>query len=167
MNNILVSSQGTLSFHGQIYRCALGRGGVKADKQEGDGATPLGSFAMRKVFYRPDKFTAPPVTKLPLEALESNSGWSDDSALPDYNCYVQLPYTGSHEQLWRADDLYDIIVVLAYNDAPVMLGKGSAIFMHIAREAYTPTDGCIALSQPDLLALLAGADANTRVEIKL
>ncbi|MBI2410071.1 L,D-transpeptidase family protein [Candidatus Kaiserbacteria bacterium] len=164
-SDILVRAEGKLLFNGKEYRCALGKGGVRTDKREGDGATPQGCFAIREVLYRPDKFEKPPHTVLPTRPLSPDDGWSDDVALPEYNTLVKLPYSGSHEELWRQDDLYDLIVVLGYNDPPVA-GKGSAIFMHVAREAYTPTAGCVALSKVDLLEILGAADAGIQVCIE-
>src|SRR3989344_2315937 len=166
MNNILVSSNGVLSFGGKAYRCALGKGGVRSDKAEGDGATPVGCFPIRKVFYRPDRSAHAPLTVFPTQALLQDDGWSDDVHLPEYNTFVKLPYGGSHEKLWRDDHLYDLIVTLGYNDDPPIGGKGSAIFMHIAREGYTPTAGCIALFQEDLLEILKTATTETRVCIE-
>ena len=136
------------------------------EKYEGDGATPVGCFPIRKIYYRPDKFEHFRATAFETQALDENDGWSDDVNLPEYNTHVRLPYNGSHEKLWRDDDLYDIIVVLGYNDSPPVLGRGSAIFMHVAREGYTPTAGCIALSKEDLLEILAGADKTTQVCIE-
>ena len=163
MDNIVVNASGTLNFNDKQYRCALGKGGILMDKREGDGATPIGCFPIRKVFYRPDKFKNPPETFFPIQALTQDDGWSDDVNLPQYNQPVKLPYHGSHEKLWREDHLYDIIVILGYNDDPPIAGKGSAIFMHVAREEYTPTAGCIALSRKDLLEILRTADAATQV----
>ena len=136
------------------------------DKREGDGATPIGCFPIRKVFYRPDKFEGSPETIFPTQALTQDDGWSDDVNLPEYNQLVKLPYHGSHEKLWRDDNLYDIIITIGYNDDPPIAGKGSAIFMHVAREEYTPTAGCIALSREDLLEILRTADATIQVCIQ-
>jgi len=166
--NIIVTANGTLFLDGKRYRCSLGKSGVvsASEKREGDGATPDGCYTMRKLFYRPDKFGSAPDTKLPSVALSEKDGWSDDSSLPEYNTFVAIPYEGSHEVLWRQDDVYDLIVPLGYNDNPAIPGKGSAIFMHIAREGYTPTSGCIALSRDDLLEVLCEADSTTQVCIE-
>lgn len=138
----------------QVYRCAVGRGGIRRDKQEGDGATPLGCWRFRRLLYRPDR-AAPPETALPAEALAPDDGWSDDPADPAYNRLVKLPHGPSHERLWREDEIYDLIVVLGHNDDPPRPGAGSAIFLHVARPDYTPTEGCIALAREDLVAVLA------------
>ena len=158
---------GRLELNGKTYRCAVGSGGVvSADaKKEGDGATPAGTYSLRKVHYRPDRLDAPK-TELPARALSGDDGWSDDSNDPDnYNRFVKLPYIGSHEELWREDHIYDVIVEIGYNDDPAVPGKGSAIFMHIARPGYTSTAGCVALSQPDLLEVLAQTSLDTKIVI--
>ncbi len=151
---VTVSAAGTLSWNGREIRCALGRGGVRQDKHEGDGATPIGRFPIRRLFYRPDRLPAP-VTRLPATPLTPAHGWCDDPAHPDYNREVRLPHPARCESLWRDDAIYDLIVVLGHNDDPVEPGRGSAIFLHLAREGYTPTEGCVALARPDFVALLA------------
>jgi L,D-peptidoglycan transpeptidase YkuD (ErfK/YbiS/YcfS/YnhG family) len=153
--DILVHPSGLLTFAGMNYRCALGRGGVRRDKREGDGATPAGRFPLRRVLYRPDRLPAP-ASGLPVEALAPDSGWCDDPDDPRYNQPVRLPYAGRHERLWRADGVYDIIAVIGYNDGPVVPGRGSAIFLHVASTDYRPTQGCVALALDDLRAILAG-----------
>ena len=156
--NFEVYADGVFFLADAKARCALGRGGVAAmgAKREGDGATPAGLWPMRRLFYRPDRI-AVPTTRLPITALTPADGWCDAPADPAYNRAVQLPYPASAEHLWRDDEVYDLIVVLGYNDAPVVSGRGSAIFLHIARPNYAPTDGCIALGRVDLLGCLANA----------
>lgn len=148
-----VTSDGTLTYPGGAFRCALGRGGIRADKREGDGATPVGAFALRRVLYRPDR-VAPPETALPVTAIQPMDGWCDDAADPAYNRPVTLPHLASHEEMWRADGLYDVVVVIGHNDDPIVPGMGSAVFMHVAKSDYEPTAGCVALALPDLLTLL-------------
>jgi L,D-peptidoglycan transpeptidase YkuD (ErfK/YbiS/YcfS/YnhG family) len=151
-------------FNGQRYRCAVGRDGVTAAKREGDHQTPLGTFPLRAVLYRPDRL-APPVTGLPCHALTPADGWCDDPASSDYNRRVILPHPARHEVLWRDDSVYDLIVVVGYNDAPVVPGAGSAIFMHLARDGYAGTEGCVAFAQEDLLAIVSGFSADSRLVI--
>lgn len=136
-----------------------------AAKREGDGASPIGAWPVRRVFYRPDK-GPPPETGLPAIALKPEDGWSDDPDEPSYNRLVPLPCRGSHERLWRADGLYDLIVELGYNDDPVVPGMGSAIFLHVARTGYAPTEGCIALAEPDLRAVLRLLGGGSVIEIR-
>lgn len=135
--------------------CALGRAGVvpEADKKEGDGATPAGTYALRRVFYRPDKEAAP-VTRLPVMAINPTLGWCDDPESPDYNRLVRLPTGASHEKLWRDDARYDLILVLGHNDAPPVPGKGSAIFVHVVEPGFVPTQGCVAFEASALRSFL-------------
>jgi L,D-peptidoglycan transpeptidase YkuD (ErfK/YbiS/YcfS/YnhG family) len=162
--DIRVSASGELQWANRTYRCAVGRGGVRIDKQEGDGATPVGRFPLRRVLYRPDRLSAPG-TRLPVTPLTPADGWCDDPADPHYNRPVRLPYAAHHEELWRADPLYDIVVIVGHNDAPVVAGLGSAIFMHSASEDYLPTEGCVALARQDLLDVLAGVGPDTVLAI--
>ncbi|MDE1148959.1 MAG: L,D-transpeptidase family protein [Azospirillaceae bacterium] len=134
--------------------CVIGRGGVIADKREGDGGTPVGCFPLRRVLYRPDRGGAP-VTGLPVAALSPDDGWCDDPDDPDYNRPVTLPFPASHEVMWRQDHVYDLMVVLGHNDDPPVPGLGSAIFMHLTRPDRAATAGCTALDRPDLLWLLS------------
>ena len=147
-------------------RCALGRSGVRAaaDKREGDGASPVGLWPIRRVLWRPDRGVAP-VTELPISEIQIDDGWSDASDDPNYNQPVKHPHAYSAEKMWRDDNLYDIVVILGHNDAPIVAGMGSAIFLHCARPDYGPTQGCVALAKSDLLALLAVAKADNCVEI--
>jgi len=154
---IIVRPPGTLSWNGHAVRCALGLGGVRADKHEGDGATPAGTFPLRRVFYRADRVAAP-ATGLSVRALDPADGWCDEPESALYNRLVSLPFPDRHEALWRADGLYDVIVELGHNDDPVVPGRGSAIFLHVAAPDYGPTAGCVAIALEDLLALLRDCD---------
>jgi L,D-peptidoglycan transpeptidase YkuD (ErfK/YbiS/YcfS/YnhG family) len=148
--------EGRIDLGGRVRRAALGRSGVKALKREGDGGTPIGCFPLREVLYRADRGPRPR-TQLPVRAIRAHDGWCDDPESPNYNRRVALPARRSAEGLMRADPLYDLVIVLGYNDRPRVKGKGSAIFVHLARSGLTPTDGCIALARRDLIALLRQA----------
>lgn len=156
---------GVLEVGGLRFRCSVGRAGCKIAKREGDGASPIGTWQLREAYYRADRMTRPR-TGLMLRATNRNDGWCD--AIPDrnYNRLIAHPYPASAEHLWRDDGLYDIVVVLGYNDAPRVKGRGSAIFLHCAREGYQPTQGCIALARRDLIRLLAILTRNTQLQIK-
>lgn len=160
-------SDGILSLGDRRMRCALGKAGVVAAtaKREGDQASPAGQWPLRRVFYRPDRLAAP-VTGLAVVALQPDDGWCDDPSSPDYNRLVKRPFDASHEVLWREDQVYDVIVELGYNDAPVEPGRGSAIFMHVARHDYSGTEGCVALDLSDLLTLLAVAEPGYALDIR-
>lgn len=158
--DITVFPDGRLEWPGGTARCALGRGGVRAVKREGDGATPVGRYPLRRVLWRPDRLPQPE-TALPAQPIAPDDGWCDAPDDPAYNRPVKRPHPTSHEALWRDDAVYDVIVVLGHNDDPVVPGLGSAVFMHVARPDWEPTAGCVALQLPDLLRLLkdCGPDA--------
>ncbi len=158
-------SEGLVHLSDGVRQCALGRSGVSALKREGDGASPLGLWPLRALMYRADR-VARPQTSLPIHAIGDDDGWSDDAADRNYNRMVRLPSPRSAEGLMRQDHLYDLILVMGYNDRPRVRGKGSAIFIHLARPGYLPTEGCIALSKPDFLALLREVGPETRIEIR-
>ncbi len=131
---------------------------------EGDGATPTGTFPIRYGFYRHDRLKKP-FTAIPMQPISEQLGWCDEPNHPCYNQRVTLPFTASHERLLRSHSHYDLIVVIGYNDAPVVPGKGSAIFIHIANENYEPTAGCIAFSKTDLIAILKDMTPQTRISL--
>lgn len=162
--DLLVESEGWARWGAQRLRCALGKGGVHTMKREGDGATPAGAFVMRRLLYRADRGAAP-TTHLPAVPIAADDGWCDDPADAAYNRPIKLPYRARAEHLWRTDRLYDLVVVLGYNDDPVVAGAGSAIFLHVASPDYTPTEGCVALAPDDLRRVLAEADATSRVVV--
>ena len=134
-------------------RAAVGKGGVRIEKKEGDGATPAGSFPLLSAMYRPDR-VKPPVTDLPLTPLVKAHAWVDDPLDTNYNKLVELPYPAHVEKLWRADAIYDLLVVIGYNINPTVSCAGSAIFLHIARPSFLPTVGCIAIERRCLSILI-------------
>lgn len=143
-------------------RCAVGRAGIAEKQSEGDGVTPIGRWALRRVLYRGDRLDEPR-TILPVEKIDPDDAWCDIAGDPNYNRLVRLPYATLDERLWRENSVYDIVVVVGFNDAPVISGKGSAIFLHIARPDYAPTAGCVALSRDDLLEALTQLKRNDRL----
>lgn len=165
--DFIAFSDGRLVGGGRSWRCALGKGGVVAasEKREGDGASPIGTWPVRRVWYRADKGPAPG-TGLPVLAMRPDDGWCDAPGHPLYNRWVPLPFAASHERMWREDAVYDLVVELGYNDDPPVAGRGSAIFMHIARENYAPTEGCVALAEEDLRAVLAQLGGGSTLEIR-
>ncbi|MBZ0216701.1 MAG: L,D-transpeptidase family protein [Fimbriimonadaceae bacterium] len=158
-------SKGFLTLGGTRMPCALGRGGIRAAKREGDGATPGGVLPFRRVFYRPDRVTRPQ-TGLQCHALTRRLGWCDDPQSGAYNQLIRLPFPASHELLWRADHLYDVVIELGYNDRPAIPRHGSAIFMHLAARDFAPTEGCIAVRYADMLRLLRRVQRGDAVRIR-
>lgn len=159
-------TRGTLLAGTTVIPCALGRSGITTCKREGDGASPRGVFRLRGGFYRPDRFPVRPVSALPLRATRRHDGWCDAPQDRRYNRPIRLPSdTASAEILWRDDGLYDLVIDLDYNRGPIRPGRGSAIFLHIARPGYRPTEGCVALRPADLLRLLRRLGPRTRMQI--
>jgi L,D-peptidoglycan transpeptidase YkuD (ErfK/YbiS/YcfS/YnhG family) len=160
-------SDGRFNLAGRLTRCALGRSGVIAAdvKREGDGASPLGVWPIRRILYRPDRI-APPKSGLSVQPISIEDGWCDAPDDSAYNRPVKLPYPARTEALWRDDEIYDLIGVLAHNDDPPMPYRGSAIFLHIARPDFRPTAGCIALAEPDLEELLGLAGTGAAIDIR-
>jgi len=135
------------------------------DKKEGDGKSPLGVWPIRWVLYRPDRGPTPH-TALPVQPIAPDDGWCDAPDDPAYNRPVRRPYPASCEAMWRADGLYDLVVVLGHNGRPPVPYLGSAIFLHLATPAFAPTEGCVALSRPDLEALLTLAAPGDAIAIE-
>jgi L,D-peptidoglycan transpeptidase YkuD (ErfK/YbiS/YcfS/YnhG family) len=161
----LLVRNGTLTAGALQARCATGRGGITSHKREGDGATPRGTFRLLAALYRPDRLPRP-ITSLPLTAIDPDAGWSDDPDDRNYNRAVRLPYTPHHENLWRKDHLYDVVVVLDYNIDPVTRGAGSAIFLHLAHEDFAPTSGCVVVTLSTMQRLLPRLSRDTVMEIR-
>lgn len=136
------------------FPARVGAGGIRVHKEEGDGATPVGILPLRRILYRADRLP-PPRCAVPREPISPKDGWCDDPTHRDYNRPVALPHPGRHEELWRDDRLYDVVGVLGWNDDPVVPGRGSAIFLHVAPPDGAPTAGCIGLALDALLQVLA------------
>ncbi len=143
---------------------ALGRAGIKADKREGDGGTPRGAFRLRRLWWRADRHTRP-LTQLPVRRIRPGDGWCEDPADRHYNRPVQVPAGSTADRLWRADRLYDLIIELDHNTRPRIAGRGSAVFVHVAREKFAPTAGCVALEAKSLRWLLGRLGPRTRIVI--
>jgi L,D-peptidoglycan transpeptidase YkuD (ErfK/YbiS/YcfS/YnhG family) len=156
---------GILQVEGWTYPCALGRSGVTTNKREGDGATPAGCFALREVRFRADRIGTIR-TALPHRATTPKDGWCDDPDDPRYNRETRLPIDASAETLWRDDALYDVVVVIGYNDAPVQAGKGSAIFLHVAGPGLAATEGCVALPRNTLIEIVERLAPGDEIEIR-
>ena len=156
--------QGLLSFAGRTLVCALGRGGTSVRKREGDGATPVGTFAFLFAFApRAGRVRRSP---LPLRLVGARDGWCDEAGDRNYNRPVPLPYPAGHERLMRDDHLYDMVVVPDHNMRGRVRGRGSAVFMHLARPGHTPTEGCVALSRDDMAWLWPRLRGGMRLQIE-
>lgn len=162
--HIKVYANNILEFQARHFRCALGRSGVSEDKHEGDGATPIGVFALKRLLVRTDRI-ASVSSMLLTQAISPDDGWCDDPTHPQYNRLVKLPFDASHEQLWRDDAVYDLVIEISHNDDPPVPGAGSAVFIHVAQADYAPTAGCVALARDDLLQLLPHWSNDTFIEI--
>lgn len=163
--NSEINSRALFLFNGKEYDCTIGSGGVRKYKTEGDLCTPIGTFPLRCLFFRPDRLERPE-TGLNTIPIEPDDGWCNDPKEKKYNAHVKLPRKGSCESLWREDRVYDIIVPIGYNDSPPVASKGSAIFIHITGKDEEPTHGCIALEQNDLLEIVRGINQNTLIKIE-
>jgi L,D-peptidoglycan transpeptidase YkuD (ErfK/YbiS/YcfS/YnhG family) len=148
------------------WRCVVGAGGVREDKVEGDGATPVGAYPLRRLYFRNDRLVLPKV-RLPARPIGEHDGWCDDPRSPAYNRLVRVPNGWSHEKMWREDGLYDLVVVVGYNDDPPEGEWGSAIFLHIAKDDLSPTQGCVAFARDDLLELVTLIGPETKLNVHM
>lgn len=162
--SIGVRGRGRLVAGATTFCCALGPAGVVSSKCEGDGGTPRARLAMRRLFRRADRVRRPP-SGLPVRVTRKADGWCDAAGHRRYNRLVSLPFSESHETMWRDDGLYDLVVELGWNDRPPVSGRGSAIFLHAARPDFSPTAGCVALEPRVLARLLARCGPATTVDI--
>ncbi|MFE3835908.1 L,D-transpeptidase family protein [Pseudogemmobacter sonorensis] len=153
---------GLLHGFGRRFTCALGRGGIRADKREGDGATPAAALRITGGFFRADRI-APGRVPGWLRPIGPRDLWSDDPADPGYNRLVRAPHGFSHERMFRADPLYDLVLTTDWNAAPAVPGRGSAIFLHIRRAPGHATAGCLAFSRGDLLWIIGRIEPGARV----
>ena len=161
---IIVKKSGYLKYKNFIFRCALGKNGIKKKIQEGDNITPKGIFKITKIYYRQDKIKKIN-TLIKKIKIRKNMGWCDDPKSSFYNRQIKLPTKYGHEKLYRNDNLYDLIVVLNYNMNPIIKNKGSAIFLHIAKNSYQKTKGCIALKKEHLIKIISKIKKNIRIKI--
>ena len=161
---IIVKKSGYLEYKNLKFRCALGKAGIKKKEKEGDNVTPKGIFKITRVYYRPDRIKNI-TTEVKKIKIKKNMGWCDDPDSFHYNKQIKLPSKFSHEKLYRKDNLYDLFLVVNYNTNPVIKNKGSAIFLHITKDSYKKTKGCIALKRGDLIQLVSKIKKNTKIKI--
>ena len=161
---IVVKKNSYLKYKNLKFRCALGKAGIQKKIKEGDNITPKGTFKILRIYYRQDRIKK---IKCPIKQIKITKqiGWCDDSKSRYYNKQIKLPSKLSHEILYQKDNIYDIICVINYNTNPILKGKGSAIFLHVARRKYQKTKGCIALRKNHLIQLLSRIQKNTKIKI--
>jgi L,D-peptidoglycan transpeptidase YkuD (ErfK/YbiS/YcfS/YnhG family) len=157
-------TQGLLKAGAMVFPCALGRGAIVSDKREGDGGTPLARMRLVGGYFV-DGPRRPPATRLPMRPIGSDLGWCEVPDDRNYNRPVRIPYAASHETMLRPDGLYDVCIVLDWNLMPRRRGRGSAIFFHLARTGYTPTQGCVAVSAATMRRLLPLLSARTILQV--
>ena len=144
--------------------CALGRFGLTRLKREGDGATPIGVYRLLGGYWRADR--SPRLRfATTLAAIKPSLGWCDDPSSRSYNRPVRLPFAGGREKLWRDDCVYDVLLVLDYNVLPIVRGRGSAIFLHVARDDWSATEGCVAIRADALRRLLPRLAGDCRLSL--
>jgi L,D-peptidoglycan transpeptidase YkuD (ErfK/YbiS/YcfS/YnhG family) len=158
-------TQGWLEAGPLTLPVALGRGGIKANKFEGDGATPRGIFRLRRLWWRADRHRRP-ITLLPVQRIRADDGWCEDPGDRHYNRPVKVPAGSMADRLARADNLYDFIVEIDHNTRPRVARRGSAVFIHVARPGFAPTAGCVALRLETLRRLLKRVGPRTRLIVK-
>jgi L,D-peptidoglycan transpeptidase YkuD (ErfK/YbiS/YcfS/YnhG family) len=158
-------SQGWLVAGPLALPVALGRAGVKPNKREGDGATPRGTFRLKRLWWRSERHPRP-TTLLPLQRIKPDDGWCEDPSDRHYNRPVKVPAGSSADRLARLDTLYDFVVELDHNTRPRVAGRGSAVFIHVARPQFAPTAGCIALDINSLRRLLVRLSSRTIIVVE-
>jgi L,D-peptidoglycan transpeptidase YkuD (ErfK/YbiS/YcfS/YnhG family) len=156
--------RGWLTAGGLTVPVALGRGGIKADKREGDGGTPLGTFQPRQLWWRADRHPRPK-TFLAVRAIRPEDAWCEDPLSRHYNQPVRLERDGRGDRLTRTDHLYDFIIEIDHNRSPRIAGRGSAVFLHLARPDFSPTAGCVSMTRSAMLRLLERLGPQTRIVI--
>ena len=144
-------------------KCAIGKKGIGNKRKEGDLITPIGQFKIKFILYRKDRVKIE--TKLKKKIIKKNMGWCDDPKSTHYNKLVKIPFAHKHEKLYRKENIYDIILVLSYNMSPIKKNKGSAIFIHVSKNNYKKTEGCVAIKKINLIRLIKEINPNTKVKI--
>ena len=154
-----------LTYNKLKVKCAIGKKGIGYKRKEGDLITPIGLFNIKYILYRKDRVKV--LTKLKKKVIKKNMGWCDDPKSSHYNKLVKLPFAYNHEKLFKKENIYDIILVINYNMNPIKKNKGSAIFIHVAKNNFKKTEGCVAIKKPNLIKLIKEIRQNTKVKISL
>ena len=161
--HILINKK-NLTYNNYKAKCAIGKRGIGFKRKEGDLITPKGKYKIKYILYRKDRIKKIQ-SKIKKIAIKKNMGWCDDTKSKKYNRLIKLPSSNSHEKLYKKESIYDLILVLNYNMNPIVKGKGSAIFIHVAKKNYKKTEGCIALKKIHLLKIIKNLKKNTVVKI--
>ena len=161
---IIINKSKLLKFNNIKFRCALGKSGIGDKEIEGDNVTPRGTYRIVKIYYRKDRIKKI-TSKFKLIKITQIMGWCNDIRSKKYNQLIKLPTKYSHEKLYRKDNVYDLILVLNYNMNPTIKNKGSAIFIHVTRENYQSTQGCVALKKNNLIKLISKINNNIKIKI--
>jgi len=154
-----------LTYNKLKVKCAIGKKGIGYKRKEGDLITPKGLLKIKYILYRKDRVKIS--TILNKKVLKKNMGWCDDPRSSHYNKLIKLPFAHNHEKLFKRENIYDIVLVLNYNMNPVKKNKGSAIFIHVAKNNFKKTEGCVAIKKPSLIKLIKKINQNTKVKISL
>ena len=160
---IRLKNKDTLKIDEFSFKCCIGKKGLKTKKVEGDLATPKGTYLLKKLYYRSDKFKKIE-TLIPKIRIKKNMGWCNDPKHKFYNSLIKISKKVKHEKMFRKDRKYDLVIVIDYNLKKPIPFKGSAIFIHLTQN-YKPTAGCIALSKNDMLVLLKIINKKTKINI--
>ena len=158
----LVLTPRGIRFLGRYFPCAIGKGGLRVTKREGDGATPVGTHRIVGMLYRADRMPRPTPWARPIGPGDL---WSDDTGDRAYNHLVRAPHPFSHEKLHRADPLYDLILITDWNWPNATAGRGSAIFLHQWRRPRYPTEGCVAFRRDHMKWIARRITPGTRLII--
>ena len=161
--NIILKNR-FLYFEKHKIRCSVGKKGISYKKKEGDNKTPSGNFKFKYILYRKDRIYNFK-TKLKKIKIKKNMGWCDDPRSKYYNKLIKIPFHYSYEKLWLKKNIYDIILIIDYNFHPIIKHKGSAIFLHIAKNKYQSTRGCVAVSKRDMRLLVSKINKKTKIKI--
>ena len=153
-----------LYFQKYKLRCSVGKRGISINKKEGDKKTPKGEFKLKYILYRKDRIFDLK-TRLKKIVIKKKMGWCDDPNSNYYNKIINFPSRYSAEKLWKKENIYDIIIVIDYNLNPVIKNKGSAIFLHIAKKKYQPTNGCIAVNKKNIRLITSTLNKKTKLKI--
>ena len=162
--NIIINKH-FLLYKGYKLKCSFGKLGLSRNKKEGDFTTPKGLFKLGLLYYRKDRVK---LTKclIKKKIIKKNMGWCDDSKSKKYNQEISFPFKYNAEKFYRKDNIYDILINIKYNHFPIVKNKGSAIFLHLSKKNYKPTNGCVGIKKKDFLKILPLINDKTKILIK-